>query len=51
MRAQAEQRLATEQKRLAEVEQQLQAELKRLTGGLAPEIKLPKLGSERGRPG
>jgi hypothetical protein len=26
------------------VEKQLQAELKRLTGGLAPEIKLPKIG-------
>ncbi|MGH7580900.1 MAG: TIGR03545 family protein [Gemmatimonadales bacterium] len=44
VRAQAEQRLAGEQKRLADVENQLQAELKRFTGGLAPEIKLPKIG-------
>ncbi len=40
---QAETRLATERKRLDEVETQLQAELKRLTAGLAPEIKLPKI--------
>lgn len=44
VRSQAEQRLAVERKRLDDVEQQLQAELKRLTGGLAPGIKLPKLG-------
>jgi uncharacterized protein (TIGR03545 family) len=44
VQAQTEQRLATEQKRLAEVETQLQAELKRFTGGLAPDIKLPKIG-------
>jgi len=44
VRAQAEQRLAGERQRLDEVETQLQAELKRLTGGLAPEIKLPKIG-------
>jgi ElaB/YqjD/DUF883 family membrane-anchored ribosome-binding protein len=44
VRTQAETRLATERKRLDDVEQQLQAEVKRLTGGLAPEIKLPKLG-------
>jgi uncharacterized protein (TIGR03545 family) len=43
-RTQAEQRLGSEQKRLDEVEQQLQAEIKRLAGGLGPEIKLPKLG-------
>jgi uncharacterized protein (TIGR03545 family) len=43
VRSQAEQRLAGEQQRLAEVEQQLQAQLKRLTSGLAPEIKLPKI--------
>jgi uncharacterized protein (TIGR03545 family) len=43
LHTEAEQRLAGEQKRLEEVEQQLQAELKRLTGGLAPEIKLPKI--------
>ncbi len=40
---QAEQRLAVEEKRLDEVEQQLQAELKRLTGSLAPGIQLPKI--------
>ena len=44
VRGQAEQRLAAEGKRLGDVEQELQAELKRLTGGLAPEIKLPKIG-------
>ncbi len=44
VRTQAEQRLATEQKRLDEVERQLQVEIKRLTGGLAPEIKLPRIG-------
>jgi uncharacterized protein (TIGR03545 family) len=44
VRTQADQRLATERKRLDDVEKQLQTELKRLTGGLAPEIKLPKLG-------
>jgi uncharacterized protein (TIGR03545 family) len=43
VQTEATQRLATEQKRLDEVEQQLQAELKRLTGGLAPGIKLPKI--------
>ncbi|MBA3343996.1 MAG: TIGR03545 family protein [Gemmatimonadales bacterium] len=35
------QRIAAERERLEQVEAQLQAELKRLTGGLAPEIKLP----------
>jgi uncharacterized protein (TIGR03545 family) len=44
VRTQAEQRLAGEQKRLDDVEKELQAEVKRLTGGLAPEIKLPKIG-------
>jgi hypothetical protein len=43
VRTQAEQRLAAEQKRLDEVETDLQAEVKRLTGGLAPDIKLPKI--------
>lgn len=43
VRSQAEQRLAGERARLDEVEKQLQAELKRLSGGLAPEIKLPKI--------
>lgn len=44
LRTQADQRLAAERKRVDDVEKELQAELKRLTGGLAPEIKLPKLG-------
>jgi hypothetical protein len=44
VRSQAETRLAAERKRLDDVERELQAELKRLTGGLAPEIKLPRLG-------
>lgn len=35
------QRIAAERKRLDQVEAQLEAELERLTGGLAPEIKLP----------
>jgi uncharacterized protein (TIGR03545 family) len=43
VRTQADQRLATERKRLDDVEQQLQAEVKRLTGGLAPGIELPKI--------
>lgn len=43
VRAQAEQRLAGERGRLDEVEAQLQAQLKRLTAGLAPDIKLPKI--------
>jgi uncharacterized protein (TIGR03545 family) len=43
VRTQAETRLAAEQKRLDEVETQLQAELKRLTAGLAPGIELPKI--------
>jgi uncharacterized protein (TIGR03545 family) len=44
VRSQAESRLATEQKRLDDVERELQAEIKRLTGGLAPGIRLPKIG-------
>jgi uncharacterized protein (TIGR03545 family) len=44
VRGQAEQRLASEQKLVRDVETQLQAELKRLTGGLGPEIKLPRIG-------
>jgi uncharacterized protein (TIGR03545 family) len=43
VRTQAETRLAAEQKRLDDVEQQLQAEVKRLTAGLAPGIELPKI--------
>jgi uncharacterized protein (TIGR03545 family) len=44
VRSQAESRLASERKRVDDVERELQAELKRLTGGLAPDIKLPKIG-------
>ena len=44
VRSEAEARLASERKRVEDVERELQAELKRLTGGLAPDIKLPKLG-------
>jgi uncharacterized protein (TIGR03545 family) len=44
VRSQAEQRLGLEEKGLDDVEKQLQAEIKRLTAGLAPGIKLPKLG-------
>jgi hypothetical protein len=43
VRTQAEQRLAGEQKRVDDVEQALQAEVKRFTSGLAPDIKLPKI--------
>jgi hypothetical protein len=43
VRTQAEQRLAGEQTRVDEVEQELQAEVKRFTSGLAPDIKLPKI--------
>jgi uncharacterized protein (TIGR03545 family) len=43
VRTQAEQRLAGERRRLDEVEEQLEAELKRLTAGLAPGITLPKI--------
>jgi hypothetical protein len=43
LRTQAEQRLAGEQKRVDDVEQALQAEVKRFTSGLAPDIKLPKI--------
>lgn len=39
----ATQRIQSEKKRLDEVEAQLNAELKRLTGGLAPGIELPKI--------
>jgi uncharacterized protein (TIGR03545 family) len=43
VRTGAEQRLAGEQKRLDDVEKQLQAELKRLTSGVVPGIELPKI--------
>ena len=36
-------RVQTEKQRVDEVEKQLNAELKRLTGGLAPGIELPKI--------
>jgi uncharacterized protein (TIGR03545 family) len=39
----ARQRVGAEQQRLDEVEARLQAELKKLTAGLAPGIKLPKI--------
>lgn len=42
-RGQAERRLGLEHKRLDEAEALLQGELKRLTGGLAPGIPLPKI--------
>jgi uncharacterized protein (TIGR03545 family) len=41
--AEATARVQTEKQRLDEVEKQLNAELKRLTRGLAPEIELPKI--------
>jgi hypothetical protein len=44
VQSQAESRLGSERKRVESVERELQAELKRLSGGLTPEIKLPKLG-------
>jgi uncharacterized protein (TIGR03545 family) len=44
VRSDAESRLGSERKRVEDVERELQAELKRLSGGLAPDIKLPKLG-------
>jgi uncharacterized protein (TIGR03545 family) len=43
VRVEATQRVQTEKQRLDEVERQLNAELKRLTGGLAPGIELPKI--------
>jgi hypothetical protein len=44
VRGEAESRLGSERKRVEDVERELQAELKRLSGGLAPDIKLPKIG-------
>lgn len=43
VQAGANQRIQTERQRLDQVERQLQAELKRLTGGLVPGIKLPEI--------
>jgi hypothetical protein len=43
VQAEANQRIQAEKQRLNEVEKQLNAELKRLTGGLAPGIELPKI--------
>jgi uncharacterized protein (TIGR03545 family) len=43
LQSDATQRVQTEQQRLDEVEKKLNAELKRLTGGLAPGIELPKI--------
>jgi uncharacterized protein (TIGR03545 family) len=43
VQADATNRVAGEQKQLNDVQARLQAELKRLTGGLAPDIKLPKI--------
>ena len=43
VQAEANQRIQMERQRLDQVEQQLQAELKRLTGGLVPGLELPKI--------
>jgi hypothetical protein len=43
VQTQATQRIQGERQRLDQVEQQLQAELKRLTGGLVPGLELPKI--------
>ena len=43
VQTQANQRVQTERQRLDQVEQQLQTELKRLTGGLVPGLELPKI--------
>ena len=43
VQAEASQRVQTEKQRLDQVERQLQAELKRLTGGLVPGLELPKI--------
>ena len=43
VQADARQRVAAEQQRLNAVQADLEAELKRLTAGLAPDIKLPKI--------
>jgi uncharacterized protein (TIGR03545 family) len=43
VQAQATQRIAGERKRLDQVEAELNAQLKRMTGGLAPGLELPKI--------
>jgi hypothetical protein len=43
VQSQATERIAAQKERLDEVEKQLNAELKRLTSGLAPGIELPKI--------
>jgi uncharacterized protein (TIGR03545 family) len=43
VQAEATKRIAAERQRLDQVEADLNAKLKRLTGGLAPEIELPKI--------
>ncbi|HWN18178.1 MAG TPA: hypothetical protein VNO19_04600, partial [Gemmatimonadales bacterium] len=43
VQTEANQRIQGERQRLDQVEQQLQAELKRLTGGLVPGLELPKI--------
>jgi hypothetical protein len=43
VQAEANQRIQNERQRLDQVERQLQAELKRLTGGLVPGIELPDI--------
>jgi uncharacterized protein (TIGR03545 family) len=43
VQAEATQRIQTEKQRLDEVEKQLNEQLKRLTGGLAPGLELPKI--------
>jgi ABC-type phosphate transport system auxiliary subunit len=43
VRTEANQRIQAEKQRLDEVEKQLNAELQRLTRGLAPGIELPKI--------
>jgi hypothetical protein len=43
VRSEATQRVLAERQRLDKVEADLNAELKRLTGGLAPGIELPKI--------
>jgi uncharacterized protein (TIGR03545 family) len=43
LQADATRRAAAQQQRVDQVEADLQAQLKRMTGGLAPDIKLPKI--------